>query len=55
VFVRQGKERYPIKALRSVSVPQAFLHQAVLQATDVAVRDAFEKTFRQQLIFLSGG
>jgi hypothetical protein len=54
VFVRRGRERYPIKSLRSVSVPQQFANKVVREAVDVAVRDAFDKNFRQQLKFLSG-
>ena len=54
VFIRTTKERYPIKALRSVSVPQQFTHKAVLKAVQEATRDAFSKNFAQQLKFLSG-
>jgi hypothetical protein len=54
VFVRRGRERYPIKSLRSVSVPQQFANKVVREAVDVAVRESFDKNFRQQLKFLSG-
>jgi hypothetical protein len=52
--VRRGRERYPIKSLRSVSVPQQFANKVVREAVDVAVRESFDKNFRQQLKFLSG-
>lgn len=54
VFIRTSKERYPIKALRSVSVPQQFTHKTVLKAVQQATREAFSKNFRQQLKFLTG-
>jgi hypothetical protein len=54
VFKRIGRERYPIVSLRSVSVPQAFINRAVIRATDIAVVEAFEKNFEQQLRYLTG-
>lgn len=54
VFIRTTKDRYPIKALRSVSVPQQFAHRAVLAAVQEATREAYSKNFAQQLKFLSG-
>ena len=54
VFIRTTKDRYPIKALRSVSVPQQFAHKAVLKAVQVATRETFSKNFAQQLKYLNG-
>lgn len=54
VFVRTGKDRYPIRHLRSVSVPQQFVNKKVLAAVNAATREAFSKNFQQQLTFLSG-
>jgi hypothetical protein len=54
VFIRTTKDRYPIKALRSVSVPQQFTHRAVLKAVQEATREAYSKNFAQQLKYLSG-
>lgn len=52
VFVRRGAERYPIKTLRSLALPQAFLSRAVIGGVDAAVAESFEKNFRQQLVYL---
>jgi len=52
VFVREGKERYPIKNLRSVSIPQTFINDVVIKAVDAATMDAFERTLSQQTRFL---
>lgn len=54
VFRRVGKARYPIKYLRSLSIPQAFSNKAVLEAVDRITREAFVKNYEQQLRFLSG-
>jgi hypothetical protein len=55
VFRRVGKERYPIRYLRSVSIPQAFANKAVVEAVDRLAREAFVKNYEQQLRFLSAG
>lgn len=55
VFVRTGSKRYPIVNLRSLSIPQAFANQVVFDAVRKAAVDVFEKTFNQQVRFLSGG
>lgn len=54
VWRRVGKERYPIKTLRSISVPQAFMNKAVLTALERAAIETFDKNFRQQIRYLSG-
>lgn len=55
VFRRVGKERYPIRYLRSVSVPQAFSNKAVLAAVERVAVETFNKNLQQQLRFLTGG
>lgn len=52
VFRRTTKERYPIKNLRSVSIPQTFINRIVIQAVDAATMAAFEKTLAQQTRYL---
>jgi hypothetical protein len=49
VFVRLGKKRYPIKTLRSLSLPQAFVKKTVLAAVKAKAGDSFTKNFRQQV------
>jgi len=53
VFVRLDKKRYPIKSLRSVSIPQQFANEIVINAVNRASRESFEKNFRQQIVYLS--
>lgn len=55
VFQRVGKERYPIKSLRSVSVPQAFSNEAVIAAVNAIAAESFGKNYEQQLRFLTRG
>lgn len=55
VFRRRGKERLPIVYLRSISVPQAFANKAVLDALEKVALETFNKTFEQQIRFLSRG
>lgn len=52
VFKREGKGRYPIRTLRSVSIPQAFLNKSVLAAVQAVSIESFDKNYRQQLRFL---
>lgn len=54
VFRRLGKARYPIRNLRSISVPQAFSNQKVLSALDRVGVETFDKNFHQQIRYLSG-
>lgn len=54
VFVRTGKDRYPIVNLRSLSIPQAFANKVVLEAVKKAAVEVFEKTYHQQLLYLGG-
>jgi predicted methyltransferase MtxX (methanogen marker protein 4) len=53
VFVRRGSDNYPIVALRSVSVPQAFNKQAVIEAVNTIAAETFAKNYEQQLVFLT--
>lgn len=52
VFRRTGKARYPIKTLRSISVPRAFLNRVVLQAVKAVAVTSFMTNYRQQIKFL---
>ena len=52
VFVRQGKERYPIVNLRSISLPRAFRNKIVIEACRQVASETFTKNFRQQLAYL---
>jgi hypothetical protein len=54
VFRRVGREQYPIRNLRSISVPQAFSNKAVLAALEKYATDTFNKNLQQQLRYLSG-
>lgn len=54
VYVRKGKERVPLKNLRSISIPQAVSTQAVRDAVQVLAAQSFETDLRQQLTFLLG-
>lgn len=54
VYVRKGRERTPIKNLRSLSIPQAVGNTAVLDAIDRIAAETFEKNFEQQLNYLLG-
>lgn len=55
VYVRKGKDRYPLRSLKSLSVPQAFANQAVLEALERVSVETFNKNFQQQVRFLTGG
>jgi hypothetical protein len=52
IFKRVGKERYPIKFLRSVSIPQAFLQKTIIKDVQKIARDSFERNLLQQVRFL---
>lgn len=52
VFRRVGVSRYPIKNLRSISVPQAVRNEAVDAAIRKVADSTFKKTFDQQMAFL---
>lgn len=53
VFVRVGKQRYPIKVLRGISIPVAVRQKIVSEAVVSAGLDAFDKNFKQQIKYLS--
>lgn len=52
VWRRVGKSQYPIKTLRSLSIPQAFANKIVIEAVKKAAIEVFDKTFHQQLKYL---
>jgi hypothetical protein len=52
LFKRVGPARYPIKFLRSVSIPRAFLHKSVLQPVQAGAIEAFRTNFLQQVKFM---
>jgi len=52
VFKRVGRSRYPIKNLRSISVPQAVRNEVVDKAIRKVADETFLKTFAQQMAFL---
>ena len=52
VFRRTTKDRYPIKNLRSVSIPQTFINRIVIQAVDAATMESFERNLAQQTKYL---
>lgn len=54
VFRRVGKARYPIRYLRSISIPQAFSNRAVIEAIQRITHESFTKAYEQQLRYLSG-
>jgi hypothetical protein len=49
VFIREGKSRYPIKALKTVDVPGLFIMQDINAAVVEGVNDRFEKEFQRLL------
>lgn len=53
VFRRVGRERLPIKYLRSLSIPQAFSNDKVVEAIRRIAIVTFEKNFEQQMNFLT--
>ena len=52
VWVRTGRERYPIKVLRGISIPLTLRNKAVMDAVKSVARQTFDKNFRQQIKFL---
>jgi hypothetical protein len=54
VWRRVGKDRYPIRNLTSISVPQAFANKTVIAALEKVAVETFNKNFEQQVRFLSG-
>jgi hypothetical protein len=52
IFKRAGVARYPIKFLRSVSIPQAFLNKAVIAAVKSVAAASFTRNFVQQVRFM---
>lgn len=53
VFVRVGKERYPIKILRGISIPLAVRQKAVSVAVQAIAVETFNKNFNQQIKYLT--
>lgn len=54
VFRRTGAARFPIRNLRSISIPQAVMNKAVLAALERVAVETFNKNFAQQIRYLSG-
>ena len=52
VFQRKGKERYPIKNLRSISIPVAVTKQAVLDALTLIGFKSYRDEFLRQVDLL---
>lgn len=53
IWQRATRDRFPIKLLHSVSMPQAFLNKVVFDAVKQATREVFVKNFKQQVQFLT--
>lgn len=53
VWVRVGKDRYPIRVLRGISIPLAVRNKAVSAAIRKAASETFTKNFRQQIQYLT--
>jgi len=53
VFKRVGKERYPIKQLRSVSIPDTIRNEAVRTAVEAIGHTRFKKEFIRQMNLLT--
>lgn len=51
VFVRKGKARYPLKALKTVDVPGLFIMRDINAAVTRGVQGRFEKEFRRLLLY----
>lgn len=49
VFIREGKARYPIKALKTVDVPGLFVMRDIHAAVRRGVQERFEKEFSRLL------
>lgn len=52
IFKRKGRARYPIEYLRSVSIPRAFMNDAVIAAVKKIAGASFVRNFEQQVRFL---
>lgn len=52
IFKRTGRGRYPIKYRRSVSIPQAFTNETVLEVVKRVAAESFRSNFAQQIRFL---
>lgn len=49
VFIREGKGRYPIKALKTVDVPGVFIMRDINAAVVTGVHQRFDKEFQRLL------
>lgn len=52
VFRRVGRERLPIMALRSISLPVAFINKTVIAAVRAVAAESFRRNFEQQIRFM---
>lgn len=55
IFVRQGKERYPLKALRTIDLPNAVNIRELREILEQQTGARFEKEFLRQLALLNRG
>lgn len=54
LFVRAGKGRFPIKALRTIDIPNAMNIAEVRTLLDQLVQERFDKEFARQLTVVGG-
>lgn len=56
VFIREGKSRYPIKALKTVDVPGLFMLRDINAAVQQGAHERFSKEFNRLMrLFAAGG
>lgn len=53
VWVRVGKDRYPIRVLRGISIPLTVRNKAVSEAITKVASETFKKNFSQQIQYLT--
>jgi len=53
VWVRVGKDRYPIRVLRGISIPLTLRNKVVIEAVRKVASDTFTKNFTQQIKYLT--
>lgn len=51
VFVREGRARFPIRALKTVDVPGLFTKADILSIINAAATERFEKALRQEIAY----
>ncbi len=53
VYKRVGRERYPIRVLRGISIPLTMRNKVVIEAVRKVASDTFTKNFSQQIKHLT--